>query len=114
MVSRLQNLSLAYQGDNFWNDKRLAKRSFHLTLERMRNFSSLRCRKRRGKEEVQKMSAWKFFLQLQSWLVCVCVCVVGWAAGNTWLPLARPGVAGKCESPDVAAGHRGARKLPPC
>ena len=36
--------------------------------------------------------------------VCVCVCVCwGWAAGNTWLQLAKPGVAGKRENSDVAA-----------
>ena len=45
--------------------------------------------------------------------VCVCVCVCWeWASGNTWLQLARLGVAGKHENPDMAAGHRGTRKLP--
>lgn len=32
--------------------------------------------------------------------VCVCVCVrCGWVAGNTWLQLARGGIAGKLETP---------------
>lgn len=46
---------------------------------------------------------------------CVCACVHGrvcQGAADTWLQLARPGVAGKHENPSMAAGRRGTGKLP--